>query len=334
MSDRSVTLTSHTQGRLYWPSVSSSCTNWQQPSTPTIVFFVGGGWEMRNVNHTSYQRLARVMADRGWVILIPEFRCAGWGVSYFYTLLPLHFMLVWTSYVCLAKPSRHRMFIATVVALAVSVLLCLFFFMGAEWFPVSFDDQIDDCVQSVKWTQTSDFQRLLGFKPSNVFVMGYSSGANLAAIVNTKGIECIKGCISVNGIMDGQVADNWSWMIWFWVSVFGAEYKNHLPLETYIQTIKYCHEKEKQPVKVSPILVVTGSHESPALQQSCFRFAYGLSRLGIPIQFLHMPYKDHWSALDDLLYNYTDGHFHLSLSKPLLYHLQNFIYSHMNIRNT
>lgn len=332
MSDLTVSLTSHTQGRLYWPNVSSTHPNWQQPSTPTIVFFVGGGWEMRNVDHASYQRLARVMANRGWVILIPEFRCTGWGISYLYTLLPLHFVLVWTSYVCLAKPSRYRLFTATVVSIVISILLCVFFFMGAEWSPISFSEQVDDCVEATKWTQTHSFEHLLGFKPRNVFLMGYSSGANLAAIVNTKQIECVRGCISIHGIMDGGVADRWSWMVWFWISVFGTKYKDYLPLETYVRKITL-YDEQKQPIAFPPLLVVTGNHESSALQKSCFRFAYELCRLGVPVQFLHLSYKDHWTALDDILYNHMDGNFHLSVSKPLWYHLQNFIYSHVKHLN-
>lgn len=315
MADTDVTTSPGVVTHVYWPYRDPSHeVTWQRPSTPVVVFCVGGGWEIRKPCHPSYERMCRVLANRGLVVLIPGFRRSGLGRAYYWTLWPVQWMMVWITVYCLLSSrrfARHaRVRWACMAATVFAIVLGVVFWMGAESHPVSVDDQADDCARAVEWTQTNSFASLLGFRAKNVFVLGYSSGSNLACAVHSRSLPCVKGCITICGAYDETVVRRWVWLWFFWQSTYGKRTKDGLPIHLVAALTATAPDTAAthRPIAPTstltpaPVMLVVGEHESPTLMQSALVFATELIRARVPTQLLVMPGKDHWSALDDFLY--------------------------------
>lgn len=338
MSDDVVETSKGIWTHVYWPH-NSSAFSWQRSETPVIVLFVGGGWEIRKAEHESYQKLAQLLSNQGYMVMIPEFRRVGLGYCYLFTLLPLHaFMFTCLFYCMFHRSHRVKMKTCFILGLGLAFLLCVFFLYGSELNPVTMLEQIDDCQKATMFTQTDNFRNRYRFQSENVFLMGYSSGANIAATLGVKMAQhrYIRGCISICGIYDmwDSILRRNHWSLLFWLSTYGVRYHHLLPIP-FVDN-ETTTPKEGQGPRT---LIITGSHESPALQRSAYHYANALIKRGwVSTTVVTLPFKDHWTILDDLLYDLhliSDNSAQIpqvrqcGLSSQVFFHIHNFI--HKNI---
>lgn len=262
---------------------------------------------MCNPFHASYLHMAKWFTDRHRIlVVIPYFKrtSIGWA-RYSCTFFPLHilsiFLVLLGFFTSVQKRNQMQWLYCLLGSVWISVLMALVFCLVTEDQPSDLTAQRQQCVETVKWTQTQEFRECFGIggeKPAqNVFLMGYSSGGWMVPLLahDLSDTGYLKGCICACGLYTEDWVKRWPFLIWFfWSQVGIQDWKTWIPI--YSDATK---PDNQNPI---PMLLITGSKEAPTLLKSTWKYKHHLHQVqpNRNVHVLVLPDRDHWTVLTPL----------------------------------
>lgn len=181
---------------LFYPPSSSS---FPQTKRPCVILVHGGAWV--SGSKKAMQKMAREFNQEGFLSVSVEY-CTmplAMVIDPLVVLIGLTMLVIITSF---EPPFRDTLLMTSfAVSLVVLVIIMLKRRQARSAPARSVETSIADIHSAIEWIQTN--RRSLGINPDQIFIVGHSAGAHLAAMNadHVSGVACLSGVYAPDMIM-------------------------------------------------------------------------------------------------------------------------------------
>jgi acetyl esterase/lipase len=170
-----------------------------------VIVLHGGAWTLGNKSTAS--EISSILVKKGCVAVTPSYRLTTFSNQNIKTLLLIETIILFiVGY--FSKSNQRGLILLLIIFFT---LLLISYALSQPRKIIQHPTHVKDVVQVIKWTH-ANIQNF-GGDPNNIFILGHSAGAHLAAIVSTNPmflreegmeIDIIKGTICLSGVFSDK----------------------------------------------------------------------------------------------------------------------------------